>query len=458
MSNRLFEFFNKTSIPTNQKSLPQINSVMANTYVSAPINFSRTPEYLMGLNKGYVYTCNKINSQTVASVPLHLYANQKSTKLGKWVETSKISKKQFKHIKETQFKYANVTENDIVEIVSHPFLDLINTVSTSLDNFTLFEITENYLGLIGNCYWLLKKDKDGLPIEIEVLPSEFVNVMLDEQSNIVGYRYQVQGMGVFKEYNVSDIVHLKNPVAGSFKRNNISMFPKTSIYGLGHLEACIDSVELMNSIETYEKALFDNNCRPDFVVKYKNGQLLDEKFKKLSTQWKQIFRGARNAGKVAILDQDFDIINLGFSPKDLSYIEGKKWLRTSITNAFGVHENFISVENANRASSEMSIEQYYRFTILPKLRRIQECLNTSIVKLYDDNLFVSFEDPVPENAEAVVKKETSDLQNGILSINEIRENRGLVLLEGDEYELPHKNGYTTNVNPIEEVPLNEEDK
>ena len=444
MANKLDAFFNKLGITTNQKSLPQINSVMANTYVSAPINFSRTPEYLMGLNKGYVYTCNKINAQTVASVPLKLYANQKGTQLGKWVETAKVSHKQFKNIKETQFKYANVKENDIVEIVSHPFLDLINTVSISLDNFTLFEVTEQYLGLIGNCYWYVKKDESGLPIEIEVLPSEFVNVMLDKDSNIVGYRYQVQGMGIFKEYKIDEIVHFKNPVAGTFKRNNIAMFPKTSIYGLGHLEACIDSVELMNSIETYEKALFDNNCRPDFVVKYKNGQLLDEKMKKLSTQWKQIFRGEKNAGKVAILDQDFDIINLGFSPKDLSYIEGKKWLRTSITNAFGVHENFISVENANRASSETSIEIYYRFTILPKLRRIQECLNTSLVKLYDDNLFCSFEDPTPENFDAVIKKETADLKLGIVTVNEIREQRGLEPFADEKYDLPMDNSSTSD--------------
>jgi HK97 family phage portal protein len=164
-----------------------------------------------------------------------------------------------------------------------------------------------------------------------------------------------------------------------------------------------------------------------------------------------VFKGMKNSGKTAILDDQFEIKELGFNPKDLAFQEGKKYLRTTITNAFGVHENFVSVENANRASSETAIEQYYRFTILPKLRRFQEVINQNLLTKYDDNLWMCFDDPTPENADSIMKKDANDISLGIMSINEKRLERGLEVWD-EKYDRPIDNNKTnkTNVTNITE--------
>jgi HK97 family phage portal protein len=421
----------------SQKSIPQNSGMYLESYVTAPLPLKNNPVDLINMNLGYVYICNKINSQTVASCKFKLFTTKgKSTKaLGDWVQTKQIKTKEMDWIKYNSHNYKVKSADTMFEIIDHPFLDLLYSVSTFLDNFTLFEITESYLGLIGNAYWYIIKDNDGMPSEIEVLPAEYISVLLDKEGHVTGYRELIEGTGVKRDFKIDEVLHFKQPVAGAFRRINYNLNTVVGIYGMGSLESCIAEAQLLESINTYERKLMDNSGKPDFVVKYTQGTLEDATQKKLVRQWNQIFRGSRNAGKIAVMDSSFDIVNLGFSPKDLAYQEGKKYLRTTISNAFGVHENFISVENANRASSETAIEQYYRFTILPKLRRMQEVINAGLVAMYDDNLFIAYDDPVPENFDAQLKQEANDINLGIISINEARLERGLALWES-EYDRP----------------------
>jgi hypothetical protein len=65
--------------------------------------------------------------------------------------------------------------------------------------------------------------------------------------------------------------------------------------------------------------------------------------------------------------------------------------------------------------------------IFPRLQRRDEKLNEQLVPLYDPSgrLFVASEDPVPYNQELAWRQEEVDLKYGIISINEVRQDRGL---------------------------------
>jgi len=436
----------------NKKSLPAQTSLIVETYVQTAIPVNNNPQELIHLNRGYVYDCNKLNAQSVASVPFKLYTvkTNRTKSLGDWVNVKNLSKKDYDWIKSNNLINPQIKQaTEIVEIVEHPFLDLIYKVSTSLDNFTLFEVTESYLGLLGNAFWHIIKDKQDIPTAIEVLPTEYMSVKVDKDGKIIGYRFSPDNTGKYIDYEVNDIVHFKNPVAGAFRRISTQNVPLTGLYGMGHLEACIDEVRLMDAINNYEKTLMDNNARPDFVVSYKDGQLEEHTQKKLSRQWNQLFKGVRNSGKVAVMDSQFEIKQLSFNPKDLNYIEGKKWLRCAIMNAFGIDESFFTVENSNRASSQVAIEKYFRFTISPKLRRLQESINQTLLPLYDENLYIQFDQCIPEDNALAIQQDTSDIQNGIKSINEIRKERGLTPFIDPKYDMPTNQSVQSNpVNPV----------
>lgn len=435
----LFNFFSGNRVT---KSLPNQSGMTLETYVQAPLPLRNNPVDLVNMNRGYVWTCNKINSTALSACKFKIFsdAGAEGKSIGSWVKHRKIGKQERAWLTKQLPLSAMKSLGTMVEITDHPFLDLMESVSKSLDNFTLLEMTEQYLGLIGNAYWLIIKDVDGKPVEIELLPAEYISVLVDNEGKPTGYRQQVDGTGYRRDYPFEDVLHFKQPAAGGFRRLSTAKNVPTALYGMGSLEAVIEEAQLLQSINTYERTLMDNNGRPDFLVKYLDGSLDEKQTKKLQTQWDGIFKGLRRAGKTAILDKSFEIKELGFSPKDLSYQEGKKWLRTAISNAFGVHENFISVENANRSSSDMAIEQYYRFTILPKLRRIQEVINAGLMPMYDNGLWLCYDDPVPEAGDSTIKKEQADIRNGVVSINEIRISRGLEPYPEEIYNRPQPIG------------------
>jgi hypothetical protein len=65
--------------------------------------------------------------------------------------------------------------------------------------------------------------------------------------------------------------------------------------------------------------------------------------------------------------------------------------------------------------------------IFPRLQRRDEKLNEQLLPLYDPSgrLFVASEDPVPYNQEIAWRQQELDLKYGILTINEVRQDRGL---------------------------------
>lgn len=434
----LTNLFNKSTAKIEQKSIPVGQTVQYFSMGPAPV--SNNGASLLDLNKGYVYSCNNKNSIAVASANLKLYTTVKTgQKMASWVKTNKVSYNQQKFIK-TQHKksYISNAEN-IEEIIEHPFLDLLDTVNTRYDRFSLFENTEGYLGLIGNCYWKLIKDSNGRIEKLDILPSEYVSVKLDNQNEVIGYRFNYNS--IVKDYTKDEIVHFKNIIPGTFANLYMNNNVTTGLYGMGALEACLVEVLLLNGINTYQRAMANNNGRPDFVVSYL-GKLEEKVKKELYHQWNKLFRGNENAGKVQITEGGFEIKNLGFAPKDLEFEKGKEYLRSVICNAFGVPEDLVHSGNSNRASSTTAIQQYYQFTIFPKLRRIADTINQSILSQYDSNLFCAFEDPTPENQELRTKTETLDISNGVLSINEVRVQRGLEAFADAKYDLPIEKGNT----------------
>lgn len=436
---RFTELFKKHNTQdVDKKSLPEGNTTVSmDTFVRTAAPISNSPLYLVSLNKGYVYDCNKLNSQTVASIPLKLYATTSTgKKIAEFAGPKALTTKQVAQIKEQSKSIRVKSAEEIVQITQHPFLDLIYQVSDSLDQFSLFELTENYLGLLGNAYWWIKSDQNGMPNEIEVLPAEFVAVRTDNEGKVTGYQMKVDYSGYVQDFTIEEIVHYKNIAAGAFRKAAVGMRPVTGLYGMGHLEACLADAVLLNEINDFERALMQNNARPDLIVKYLGGKLDEKEASKLTRMWNQRYRGNQQAGKVQVTDANIEVTPVGFAPKDLQYIEGKRWLRNSIANAFGIPEDLITRENSNRASSVTALTQYYSFTIAPKLRRIEEAINQGLISLYDDNLFCQFENCIPEDREGEIKQDTSDISNGIKSVNEIRVERGLEPYPEEQFNRP----------------------
>ena len=95
-------------------------------------------------------------------------------------------------------------------------------------------------------------------------------------------------------------------------------------------------------------------------------------------------------------------------------------------NAFHVPVSYFSKET-NLANLQAADHQHKSLAIAPRLTRRDEKLNAQLVPLYDPTgrLFLASEDPVPVDQSLLVEQQIADLKYGVVSINEVRSERGL---------------------------------
>jgi len=211
----------------------------------APADYAR----LVDEYRGWAYTCARKNASAVAAVPLRLYRapHRNGRPPRKFVETRPVTKE----LKNKFFHDATLVPilnkaADIEEVIEHPWLVLQREVNKFLNGFTLRELTMLFKQVTGNAYWVVPKTPQGTPLEIWVMPSQYVKIIPDEQYGIAAYEYGTRDPK--ERYDPDDISHFKYP-------NPASMF-----YGMGPLEAMFLSVELNRDFDEMERAVLDNGA------------------------------------------------------------------------------------------------------------------------------------------------------------------------------------------------------
>lgn len=368
---------------------------------------------------GWVYIASTRNATSVAQTPLKLYASkERKTQKIKTFPTREVSietKNYLSHNPALIQKASYRKSEDIVEIVEHPFLDLINSVNGFMNRFYLFELTQLYQELTGNSYWYIIKNKIGLPQEIWPMPPQNMRIIPDKKSFIKGYEYQKWNSGInFLSSSSLNTIFYKEDEVTHFKMPS----PKSLYYGVGPLSACFDEFSLGQQMNLYDNAIFKNNGRIDGAF-YTEQELGDHEFERIKQELKSSFGGTMNAGKTPILDNGLKFQPYSYSPRDLAYDKGRSKVKEIITNAFGQSLGLYDRE-ANRNNAEVAVNQFLRNAICPRLNRLEEKINEKILPLYDKSLFCAFENPVTEDKETRLKEIKVLLETGYSTVDEQR--------------------------------------
>ncbi len=126
---------------------------------------------------------------------------------------------------------------------------------------------------------------------------------------------------------------------------------------------------------------------------------------------------AESSLKVSLLNQ---------SMGDLAALADMKATKEDICNAFHIPIAFLTSQT-NLANLQASQSQHMSLAIGPRLQRRDEKLNAQLVPYFDPTgrLFLASEDPVPLSQDLLIQQQTADLKYGVVSINEVRGERGL---------------------------------
>lgn len=372
------------------------------------------------LMTGYVYAAVMMNARSIAAQPLRLYASVEARGT-KQFPTKSVSKSVQRYLKGDgsvrPAKSAMLGSNmggDVVEIFDHPILDLLNKVSPFYDGYNFNILRKTFLQVTGNEYLHPIMGPMGYPVEIWVMPSQYVKIKPTRDERLIeGYEYGQQPNNAF--FAPDEVLHNRVPD------------PSDPLYGRGWVAAASDAAGLLQSMDGYEKHLFQNQARPDWGIFLKE-TLNETQWNRMIAYLDQNLRGNHNSGRPYIFEGGSDARPLQFSPRDLSFSEGENRKVEVIAAVSGVPVTLLKANDPNLASAQVGFASYMRDTIHPYLVADAEFLNQSLLPLFGglaDGLFLAYDNPVQEDQQLISGIMQSQVASGIRTINEARAELGL---------------------------------
>ncbi len=261
-----------------------------------------------------------------------------------------------------------------VELATHAFLDLLAQPNPAQTRRELLETITAYLLVAGNAY-VEVQTLDGTPRELVPLRPDRMQVIPGAKGWVEDYRYSVNG--AFVNLPAENILHLK-------------LFnPLDDYYGLSPLEAAAQSLDTHNAAAAWNKAMLDNAARPSGALVFSggDGQLTPQQYDRLKSELQDNFQSAANAGRPMVLEGGLDWKEMGFSPKDMDFINSKNNAAREIALALGVPPMLLGIPGDNTYSNFAEANRvFWRQTVIPTVRRVTDALSGFVGTQFEDGL------------------------------------------------------------------------
>lgn len=394
-------FSRPKAAPHLQQKSSTVAPVIAHHTVGQPVWTPRQYAHLSeeGFQKNViVYRCVNLIAKSVASVPWLLYQGD-------------------------------------TELSDHPFLTLMNRPNPQQSRALFIETVVSYLLLSGNTY------VEGVFTHDHTLPTELYTLRPDRMTVTPG----ASGLPQAYEYRVNGHTQpfICDPVTGASPILHLKNFhPLNDWYGLSPLEAAAGAIDQHNVVSGHNLALLQNGGRPSGALMVKPSPhsqgLTDTQREMLREDMRQLYQGGQNAGRLMILEGDFEWTEMGLSPKDLDFINGKNLTAREIAQAFGVPAMLVGVQgDSTFANYKEARFHLWEDTVLPLLDTILAEM-TLWLGGHDMGMRFAYDiDAIPALAprrEAMWAK----INNAdFLTINEKRQAVGYTPLENGDHLQPH---------------------
>ena len=394
---------------------------------------SRGYSALMARFHGWVYAAAMINARGVAAQSLKLYSARPTSGAKSIVDTRKIGSAKAAYLrgqrenKPSTFVQRKSMHEEVVEVFSHPVLDLLDSPSPEMDGYTLTMQRMLNLQLTGNAYLHpIVSDTIGVPIELWNMQSDLVAVMPDGELDLVDF-YQYGRLPNVKDFRKDEVLHEKIPN------------PSDPFYGLGWVAAATSAIDLLDTMDEFEQNTLDNQARPDWAVMVKE-HLTDAQYQRLYQQIEKRLRGKNNRGQPFIFEGAMDGKSMSFAPNELGFTEGENRKVEVIAAISGVSVTQLKANDPNLSNAREGSLGWLRGTIVPYLALDEGFLNRQLLPMFGefaDTLFLAYDDPVPQDRTTQATINASDAAAGIRTRNEIRSDMGLEpVVGGDELLVP----------------------
>ncbi|MDP9373582.1 MAG: phage portal protein [Chloroflexota bacterium] len=234
------------------------------------------------------------------------------------------------------------------------------------------EMTQQFLNetlvghavLTGNAY--LYKVYDGLNRLAELWPLDPRRVEVRREDGEKVFR--VDG----KDYDRRAITHIPG-------------FSTDGLMGLSMVQAAREAFGLALATEEYGARFFAQGSTVAGILSVKE-ELDDKQADSMARRWQRLHAGARNAHRIAVLDNGATWQQVGIPPQDAQFLETRKFQIAEIARIFRVPPHLIGdVERSTSWGSgiEEQTLAFITYTLRPWLRRLESAYSDDVLAVRD---------------------------------------------------------------------------
>lgn len=322
-----------------------------------------------------VYACIRVIAETVASLPLHVYA---------------------------------VTEKGSMKAQEHPLYRILHDEPNSeMTSFVWREAMLTHLLLWGNSYSQIIRSGRGKIIGLYPLLPDRMEVDRDN-AGMLTYTYSLAS-GQTVCLRPEDVLHI--PGLGF-----------DGVMGYSPIALEKNAIGLGIAAEEYGSKFFSNGATPSGVLTHPN-TVKDPK--KLRESWNAAYGGSVNSGKVAILEENMRFERISMPNNEAQFLETRKFQVSEICRIYRVPPHLIGdLEHATFSNIENQSISFGVHTIRPWLVRIEQALNRQLFAEKEKGSFYAqfnMDGLMRGDYKSRMEGYAIARQNGWMSANDIRE-------------------------------------
>ena len=163
----------------------------------------------------------------------------------------------------------------------------------------------------------------------------------------------------------------------------------------------------------------------------------DDEVKEFYERWESRFKGVNKIHRPVLLSGGMKAGNLGFSPKDMEYLQSLRWSLEDVGRVYGVPKPMMGdVERITFSNFQTARRVFWEDTMVPQLIFYQEALQQALLPnlgLDVSGLFLEFDlsvvEALRESENDRAKRRQMYVTTGIITVNEVRQEMNLPAVE-----------------------------
>ncbi len=353
------------------------------TFLFGPTTSGKNVNEYTAMQTTAVYSCVRILSEALASLPLHIY------------------------------RYKG---NGKERVYDHPLYHILHDEPNSeMTSFVFRETLMSHLLIWGNAYAQVIRDGAGRVVALYPLLPNKMDVSRDKNGEIYyTYNRTSDENPNFKDYGMvllrkQDVLHI--PGLGF-----------DGLLGYSPIAMAKNAVGMTLACEEYGASFFANGANPGGVLEHP-GVLKDPK--KVRDSWNEVYRGTNNAHKVAVLEEGMKYQQIGIPPEEAQFLETRKFQINEIARLYRIPPHMVGdLEKSSFSNIEQQSLEFVKYTLDPWVIRWEQALQRSLL-LPDEKkqyfIKLNVDGLLRGDYQSRMNGYSVGRQNGWLSANDIRE-------------------------------------